>query len=416
MRRRLWMVLLALALAAAAHAAGEAAGTPAGADQAGVVSQANRLPFVDEWTAGDLPVYGKALGGLATIKPEGLTSEPDYNGAKVRYATFRFRESEKVTVTCALALAEAANGEKTLYLDGDGDGKLTEAEKATPATAEQRPPDFGAAGESIWLAKTSKPFARTLAIRLSPFGGTINCGVRGYCRGTLPIAGQQRDAVLVDANGNMLLETTRDRAYVDLNGDGKFDPTSERFPLMGRLEFGDEGFAFADVMTLDEAYWKSAPMGKAPVTFGIAKLLEKPQRFSATLSRRGGGVFQVTELGKQLSVPAGIYVVDSLFLRLPAAGGAVHEYTFDGRDASKVINLEGQEPCNVELIGDVTLTVTVRGDARPGSTLTVEDSVKTATGLVLATHTSGGRQVPPQAVLTVPGKDEPIATGITNYG
>jgi len=257
---------------------------------------------------------------------------------------------------------------------------------------------------------------RTLAIRLSPFGGTINCAVRGYCRGTLPIAGKKHDAVLVDANGNMLLETTRDRVFVDLNGDGKFDPTSERFPLMGRLEFGDEGFAFADIMTLDEASWKSAPMGKAPVTFGIAKLSQKPHRFSATLSRRGGGVFQVTELDKQLSVPAGIYVVDSLYLRLPAAGGAAHEYTFDGRDASKIINLEGQEPSNVELIGDVTLTVTVRGDARPGSTLTVEDTVKTATGLVLAAHTSGGRQVPPQAVLTVPGKDEPIATGITNYG
>ena len=191
MRRCLWMVVMWLMAAVAAYAAE----TAEEGDKATV--EANLLPFVDQWMAGDLVAYGKALSGLASVKPDGLTSEPAYGDAKVRYATFRFRQSEQSTVACVIALAEADNGDKTLYVDGDGDGKLTTAEKAEVAPDGQRPPDFGAAGEAIWLATATKPYDRMLALRLSPFGGTINCAVRGYNRGKLPIDGQQRDAVPV---------------------------------------------------------------------------------------------------------------------------------------------------------------------------------------------------------------------------
>jgi hypothetical protein len=410
MKRCLWTVVMGLVAATVAYAA-----EPAEEGEKSTV-EANRLAFVDQWVAGDLVAYGKALSGLASVKPDGLTSEPAYGDANVRYATFRFRASEQETVACVVALAEADNGDKTLYVDGDGDGKLTSAERAEVAPESQRPPDFGAAGERIWLARVSRPYERLLAFRLSPFGGTINCAVRGYNRGKLPIDGERREAVMVDANANMLLEATRDRVYVDLNGDGKLDPTSERFPLTERMEFGELAFAFAGTMAQDKVVWDLAPMGKVPVTFSIAKLSAQPGRFSATLSRKGGGVFQVTELGEELRVPAGTYIVDSLYLRVPGPGGVTHEYSFDGRDASKVIELVGEAPRSVELMGELSLSVTVRGAARPGSTLSVEDTVKTATGLSMVMHTSGGRQVPPRAVLKMAGSDEPIATGITNYG
>lgn len=410
MRRCLWMCLLALAVAVMANAADEQAA------KTSVGPEANRLPFVDEWVASGLSAFGKALAGLATVKPETLTSTPDFGGATVRYATFRFRGPNGTTLPCVMAVAETAKGDKALYVDCDCDGKLTAQERAAVADEGQRPPDFGAAGELVWLAQTSKPYARQLAVRLSPFGGTINCAVRGLWRGKLPIDGKPRDVILVDANANMVLETSRDRAYVDLNSDGKFDPTNERFPLMGRMEFGESGFSFADTMEPDKVAWVAAPMGKVPAIFGIAKLGGKPDRFSATLSRKGGGVFQVTALDKAVEVPAGTYVVDSLYLRMTGADGVGHEYTFDGRDASKVIELQGTEVANVELMGDTALSINALGEAKPGDTLTVQDSVKTATGLVLATHTSGGRQVPPHAVLKLPGQEEPVATGVTNYG
>ncbi len=407
MKRCLWMVLTGLLAAGVAGAAEEG-------EKSAV--EANRLVFVDEWVAGDLAAYGKALSGLATIKPGGLVADPAYGEAKVRYATFRFRASEQETVACVIALVEADNGDSTLYVDGNADGRLTAEEKAEVAGEQQRPPDFGAAGEHIWLAKATRPYERLLAFRLSPFGGTINCAVRGYNQGKLPIDGEEREAVIIDANANMLLEATRDRVYVDLDGDGKLDPASERFPLTERMEFGEIAFSFAGTMAPDNVVWDLAPMGRVPVTFSIAKLSAEPGRFSATLSRKGGGVFQVTELGEELQVPAGTYIVDSLYLRVAGPGGVTHEYSFDGRDASKIIELAGEEPRSVELMGELSLSVTVRGAARPGSTLSVEDTVKTATGMAMVMHTSGGRQVPPQAVLRMAGGQEPVAVGITNYG
>ena len=354
-----------------------------------VTVTAEPLQFVDQWRAGDLPAYGQAYSGLTTLKPQGLKAELGKPASTVRYASFEF-SGEKGSMRVVAAMAEPPNGAQALYVDSNADGALKQEEVAKQASADERPPGFGRADEQVWVADLSRPYSRRVAFRLSRFGGMLVCAVRGYWAGRLPVDGQPRDLVLVDANADLRLETGRDRAYVDLDGDGKLDPQSEGFALLTRMQFGQSAFSFPARMGAQQVQWEVARQGEGTLRFALGALKVKPDKLMASVSWEGGRVFGANALGQDLTVPAGSYTVESLLVRARGADGKTHTYSFDRRGSAKPIVVQANRASTADLLGKLSLAVSGFGTTqRRGGSFSVGVNLQTATGLALTSYDSG---------------------------
>jgi len=352
-------------------------------------ARAEKLDWVDDWSAGELLAYGQVSVPLSTVKPDSLSEQPNWPEGRIRYATFVFAQSEEIKVPIIVAFVEPAGREAVLYVDSDGDGKLALGEKARTATDDERPPGFGKPEDTVWLAAIRKPFERAAAFRLHPFGGLLTCALRGYCRGELPVGEQRCEALVVDANANMLLDVGADRLYLDENGNGTIDPNAERRGLPPRLEVEEAAFSFSAERPVHLARWYFAPTGAVPVRCSIVGLEKEPTKIITSLSRLGGGIYQLTSIEDEVKLPAGSYNVESLFLRLPADDDTVWTYTFERRLDVTPTELAGDEPVTIELLGSVKLAVSYEGEPRPGEALRVEVNAETETGLFMTACTKG---------------------------
>jgi hypothetical protein len=273
---------------------------------------------------------------LSREKPEDLVEKAVYRGdpARRRYAQIRFGSAGSIRVT--VVLDEVAPGEVDLYVDADRNRRIDDRDRVTPAGSVA-----GARRERIWrlpldVAMVDKDVTRTipraLVFRLGASGRTLGYAAAGYLEGTVAIGDKGGDATgakarrlaarRADGDGNGLMADAQDRLWIDLNGDGRFDPSAEQF-------------LFATVLNLDEARY----------------------------------VVRSDELGSRLAVEPLIGVGT---LRLAwkggaaVAGGSVELHaTALGRDGS-VFGLSGTEPANVP-VGEYRLgTVTIALDDSKG--------------------------------------------------
>jgi hypothetical protein len=111
----------------------------------------------------------------------------------------------------------------TLWFDADGDGRYAAAERH-------------ALGTKPLEAKVAVPFGdgpkrpRVVMIRRRADG--LAWAVRGYTVGTVNLDGKTVAAMLTDGDADGCFDGAgTDRVWLDLDGDGAFDPLTEQFPL-----------------------------------------------------------------------------------------------------------------------------------------------------------------------------------------
>ena len=361
---------------------------------------AGEFRFVDQWQAGELPAYGRVSMGLASVKPAALRRGLRQEGATVRYAVLSLRESPGVEVPVVVAVVEREGQETLVTVDMNADGRLARDEQARRASGKELPPGFGQAGEPVWIADLTKPRPRTVALRLSGLSTMVTCAVRGYARGRLPLGGHKREAILVDDDGDLLLEAGRDSLYLDLDGNGAFDRRAERFPVLERVAVGEAAFRFTLGVPLEAASWRVAPTGSVPVRFTIGALKGQVESISASFSEASGHTLRVTTLEKPVDMPAGLYQTNGLLLRVLAEDRHLWTYTFvpAGGRAIEIAPPEGAAPDTpvvVDLLGELSFRIASTGTARPGRELSLESTVLTSTGLRLAGAERGGSRVLP---------------------
>ena len=138
---------------------------------------AEQFQFVDEWTAENIPAYGLTHAALSVVKPDNLTRGPHSLLGAVRYATLTFRDSEGVELPVVVVLVEWPSGRSALYIDADADGKLSNRERAEAIDPSMSPPGFAGGQDRVWLARLTRPFARTAAFRLTEDGTQLTCAL-----------------------------------------------------------------------------------------------------------------------------------------------------------------------------------------------------------------------------------------------
>jgi hypothetical protein len=297
---------------------------------------------------------------LGREKPEDLIEKAVYRGdpARRRYAQIRFGSPGSIRVT--VVLDEVGPGEADLYVDADRNRRIDDRDRvaAAPPSAPGgiSPSSSGAGRERVWrlpmdVAMVDKDVARkvprAVVFRLGASGRTLGYAAAGYLEGTVELggpAGRPRRAAArrVDGDGNGQVSDPQDRLWIDIDGDGRFDPAAEQF-------------LFATVLNLDGVRYviRSDELGSR---LGVEPLV-------------GAGTLRLSWKGR----------AEDRDGASPGAGSVELHATALGRDGS-VYGLSGTEPASVPVgeyrLGTVTISLDDPGGGQRWSFIFSDNGAK----------------------------------------
>jgi hypothetical protein len=294
-------------------------------------------------------------------------------------------------------------GTGALWFDADGDGRYTAAERYTltekPITAAVTI-QFGDAGKQT----------RTVLIRKR--GEGVAWAVRGYTKGTVMIGGKAVAAVLTDGNADGCFDGAgADRVWLDLDGDGAFDPLTEQFPLGNAITANGSALLIRPRADGLGAQARERPNETGTLRVEIPRLPQaEVLSLSANCVSEFGELVVVKAADKALAVPAGKYRIDSVQLTLVDADGKVWRYSFSSGDHTYGVEVvKGKETVH-RLLADLKVSVELDapGAVGAGASVTVRPDV-VAGALYLTRCEVGtkfedyGREVRAEIRLTEPG-------------
>jgi hypothetical protein len=313
-----------------------------------------------------------------------------------------------------------AAGGPELWLDADGDGKLTDDERHTMSGRDLEVP----ATIVVQLEPKRQTVKRTLLFRRSALGDGLRYTVRGYMQGRLELGGKKYTALLIDGNADGCFNSIgRDRVWIDLNGNGRFDPLVEQFPLGKPISHNREVYvvrcdslASAVVATL-----RSAGQGKLRIA--LAKKLAKPATVSAELVSDLGELVAIDKLDEPVSVPFGKYRISSVQLETADAAGQKWTYSFySEKNKNYTVPKDGQT--TISMLGRIDMSVSLSssddGKASPGQTISIQPKLLADGSLYLSSCTVGGssesRRAEGNAEILLNGPDgKTVSRGLTGF-
>jgi hypothetical protein len=299
-------------------------------------------------------------------------------------------------------------GTAALWFDADGDGRYSAAERVTLGTAPHE-------------AKVSVPFGegakqdRTVMIRKR--GEGLAWAVRGYTLGTLTLNGKKVPAILTDGDADGCFDGAgSDRVWLDLDGDGRFDPLTEQFPLGTAITAAGTAVLVRPQPDGLSVQARERPAETGTLTVDVVRLPKTEViELVANYVSEFGELVVVRAADKPVSLPAGKYRVDSVRLKLADPDGKVWTYTFSTGDrAGYAVEIaRGKETVHKLLDGlKVTVSASTAGGVVPGTSVQVQPDVVAAGGLYMTGCHVGdrfaeyGREVLVAISLTEPGSVE----------
>jgi hypothetical protein len=289
-----------------------------------------------------------------------------------------------------------------LWFDADGDGRYAAAERVT-------------LGASPHEARLSVPFGdglrhdRTVLVRKRADG--LAWAVRGYTTGTVALNGRAVVAMLTDGDADGCFDGAgADRVWLDLDGDGRFDPLAEQYPLGTAIPVRGSAVLVRPRPDGLAVRARDRPAEAGTLAVDLVRLPRaEVVELSATYVSEFGELVVVPSVGKPVSVPCGRYRVESLRFKLADADGRVWRYTFSPGDPSPRVNVAKGAAAVHRLLDGLTVEVAITaGRAAPGGLVTVQPDVG-AGGLYLTGCEVGGRfaehgrEVPAEIALAGPG-------------
>ncbi|HZW31551.1 MAG TPA: hypothetical protein VFF52_12640 [Isosphaeraceae bacterium] len=344
---------------------------------------------------------------LSREKPEDLIEKAGYRGnpARRRYAQVRFGSPGSIRV--AVVLDEVGPGEVDLYVDADRNRRIDDRDRAAAAGAET-----GSRRERIWRlpldvamidGEVTHTVPRAVVFRLGTSGRTLGYAAAGYLEGTITLGGDPAEssrspvrrlaARRVDGDGNGLVSDGQDRLWIDLNGDGCFDPAAEQFLFANVLNLGGSRY----VVRSDEL---GSRLVLSPlVGVGTLRLASRgnhsvsaggPAELHATVLGRDGSVFGLAG-GDPATVPVGEYRLGTVTVAFDdPQGGPRWSFVFSdngAKGAPRWYKIEKNRSVTIDPIGTPSFELSLSDNAAPrvkrGEDLDVQPWLYTGDGLLI---------------------------------
>ncbi len=271
--------------------------------------------------------------------------------------------------------ASHAGSSSAVYVDINGDLRLDDDERIPLVEQCGRArvsPDFN--------ANTSR---QDLVVRFDGERFTVASG--GHLEGQVELGDQTIFARIIDQDANGRFSDNDDRLMLDLDADGKFSPLRERFASRGVLRVHSRRYTigYGD----DERSIRLLPLlgtGYLIPKLSFANRAARVTDFRAELVSNGGVHISLDRLDSAAEVPVGTYRVKRL--KFDAEDDRKWKMAFEqerSREGSSVTVNRG-ETIEFDLLGSLTLeSEVVQGSLTSRTTLTIQPSLKTSTGLYL---------------------------------
>jgi len=325
-------------------------------------------------------------------------------------------ETALAVVWCPKASAGAE-----LWLDANGDGRLWADERHGMPGRDLEI----AATITVQLEPTPKRVQRTLLFRRSTLGEGLRYAVRGFAQGTLALGGTKHRAVLIDGNADGCFDTVgQDRVWIDLNGDGQFDPLTEQFPL-GKpiVKDGEVCVIRSDPLaSAVRASPRSAAQGRLRLT--LAGRPGPGAKASVELISDLGELVLIDRLDQPAAVPVGEYRISWLKLEMSDSSGQPWTYSFHEDKAKSHAVRTGQET-TIAMLGALAMKVvsdSQRSDSKPkpGETVVISPRLVADECLYLSACTVGAESAARSAegtaeILLLSPDGKTINRGITGF-
>jgi hypothetical protein len=254
---------------------------------------------------------------LSDEKPPDVVEDVAYRGKHHRYAQLRFGSPSSVRVT--VVVDEVGPGEVDLYVDARRKRRIAAADRVDGKDFVWRLPLDAA----YVKGEQTEKVRRAAVFRYGQVGRTLAFAAAGYLEGTALVGGKAVRARRVDGDANGFFTDPQDRLWLDLDGDGRFEPMSEQFLYAPVLAVGGSRYA---VRTDEHGSWLSLePLHGT----GTVRLAARPsdrksrvREVSATLVGRDGSAVSLGGTTPAAVVPAGEYRLAAVAVALddPAGG------------------------------------------------------------------------------------------------
>jgi hypothetical protein len=358
---------------------------------------------------------------LSDRKPVDVLERVAYRGTRRRYAQLRFGGASSVRVT--IVLDEVGPGEADLYVDADRNRRIEPRDRVAGIGRTWRLP----LDAEIVEGEVTGRERRAGIFRLGSSGRTLGFAAAGYLEGTVRLGDRTHRARRVDGDGNGLLADPRDRLWIDLDDDGRWDPADEQFAFGHILTLGGTRFAVrADELGRRLVLEPLTATGTVRLAVARPEGAARVATLEVTLIGSDGSAFGLANAGAEATVPVGAFRLGALTLSLEdPSGGPRWSYVFSVAEGGEPRWHEVGEGGMVALdpLGAVALAAEVEGPdpRRPGDELTVRPRLFTADGLSLVTCYRGtpasplGYDGPGAEVALAAGDGRPMATARSGF-
>lgn len=319
---------------------------------------------------------------LSETAPPDLREEAAYRGEQRWYGQLTYGAAGTPAVTVVLDVC--AQGAVDLYLDRDRDLVIDDGERL-PGEG----PAWTTPLEALFPGSEPEVVERTVLFRAGAGGRSLRTATCGYLEGKVDLSGREHRVRRIDADANGRFSDPDDRLWVDLSGQGRWDPIGEQYLVAPVLVLGGTRYALRG----DEAGHRLALeelRGSGRLELALpAEQAARLEQAAWTLLGADGGM--VTLHGKPPSeiMPVGEYRVRALAVTfLDPQGGPAWNYTFAAAGEAEAVwhQVEADGTTRIALLDtiglDARLTLPAEG-IRPGAQLHADLRLVAAEGLVL---------------------------------
>jgi hypothetical protein len=321
---------------------------------------------------------------LQERRPDGLEETVRYRGSRRRYAHLVYGRGR--TAGVAVVLDEVGPGKFDLYVDADRDRAITAKDRVAGEGLSWRTPLKAVVHEGDVLHE----YPRTVAFRFGVVSKTLAVATCGYVEGRARLGGREVRVRRTDGDADGFFASAQDRVWVDLDGDGQWDPALEEFLFAPILRLGGRRVAVrAD--TLGERLSFAPLEGSGRVRLELPRTLpaQQVEEIQATVQSRDGVVACLRGVDTEAVLPTGDYRVSALLLTLKdPAGGPGWGYVFNdnGGKPPRWHTLKQDGQLTLDPIGALDFTAEVgdgKAQCRAGETLSVKPALYTGDGLLI---------------------------------
>jgi hypothetical protein len=160
--------------------------------------------------------------------PDDLEIQVTWQGVRQWYAQVRYGNEASVRVT--VVVDEIGQGEFILFVDRNRDRVIQPVDRIE---GDGRDREFDLIAQ-VAQEEFVKEYQRHVRLRLGITGKQFSLGTTGFVTGVARRGDLATPIRLVDGDVNGLFADDRDRIWVDVNNDGKWDPKTNGFTIARR--------------------------------------------------------------------------------------------------------------------------------------------------------------------------------------